>query len=88
MANTLAAYSFPSNVSAVQRGSRRPLDMSWVGPLDMDEYCCLCMDNPKNAALIPCGHRMCKACAQSMQHLRRSCPLCNRDITDVLLLFG
>ena len=38
--------------------------------------CKICMDNPLETALEPCGHTMCGKCAQLVD----SCPYCNRAI--------
>ncbi|BBN07622.1 hypothetical protein MPTK1_4g05100 [Marchantia polymorpha subsp. ruderalis] len=54
----------------------------------MEESCCICFDMPKDGALIPCGHRMCKGCAEEMRRIRHHCPICNRSIDAVLALYG
>lgn len=50
-------------------------------------WCCVCMGRGKGAALIPCGHTFCRACAREMRAGRGACPLCNRPIADVLDIF-
>jgi hypothetical protein len=50
--------------------------------------CCICFDNPKNAALVPCGHRMCVDCSVIVKEKRGGCPVCNRPIDSVLRLYG
>lgn len=53
--------------------------------------CIICMDNPKELACVPCGHRcMCKQCSQ--QFLTSSsenpqCPVCRTTITQTLQIF-
>jgi len=48
--------------------------------------CCVCLERPKNAALVPCGHQACRRCAE---HFRaNTCPVCRQPVTDVLALYG
>ncbi|GMI72699.1 hypothetical protein like AT4G03965 [Hibiscus trionum] len=51
---------------------------------DSISICCVCMERKKGAALIPCGHTFCSACARLLWVNRGSCPLCNRSILDTL----
>ncbi|GAQ83200.1 hypothetical protein KFL_001390170 [Klebsormidium nitens] len=52
-----------------------------------DAYCCICFENPKNAALSPCGHLLCVECAGVMHKTRKTCPVCSKKIESVLKLF-
>jgi ribonuclease D len=46
--------------------------------------CPVCLERrPRDAALVPCGHRLCRACAP---RLRRCC-ICRASITSLLRLF-
>lgn len=46
--------------------------------------CCpICMDGARNAALVPCGHTYCAACAARV----RPCAICRRQVSSVLRLF-
>jgi len=49
-----------------------------------DTTCTICCDGDKNAALIPCGHRLCGACACRLD----ICPFCNKRKDSVLKLFN
>lgn len=49
--------------------------------------CCVCMGRRKGAAFIPCGHTFCRTCARELWTSRRSCPLCNRLILEILDIF-
>jgi hypothetical protein len=53
-----------------------------------EDSCCVCMDKRKDAALVPCGHKvMCLACAQLLQARERKCPVCRRSIDNVVRVF-
>ena len=40
---------------------------------DDARLCAVCLDAPKDAALVPCGHRTCRSCAK---RVRRKLPFC------------
>ena len=45
---------------------------------DDDKLCVVCMENPKNQILIPCGHVcVCEACAKDIGD---ACPLCRKEV--------
>lgn len=44
--------------------------------------CAVCMDNPKNTAIVPCGHQFCAQCAQRLHR----CPMCRGRIQHRLRL--
>lgn len=52
-----------------------------------DQVCCVCMGRKKGAALIPCGHTYCRVCSREVWLHRRSCPLCNQPILEILHIF-
>jgi hypothetical protein len=52
-----------------------------------DVDCCICFENPKDAALVPCGHQFCLHCSNLIHDKRGNCPLCNKKIESVLKLF-
>lgn len=51
------------------------------------EVCCICFDNPKNGAIIPCGHCLCYECGTLIKEKRGECPFCNTKIESVFKLF-
>ncbi|KAL6975668.1 hypothetical protein U1Q18_040960 [Sarracenia purpurea var. burkii] len=53
----------------------------------IDAVCCVCMERSKGTAFIPCGHTYCRVCARDLWLNRRSCPLCNRLIAEILDIF-
>ncbi|KAG6541238.1 hypothetical protein Mapa_017399 [Marchantia paleacea] len=53
----------------------------------MDPICCVCMVGKKGAAFIPCGHTFCRNCTRELRKGRGTCPLCNRKIQDVLIIY-
>ncbi|RWR97824.1 zinc finger protein [Cinnamomum micranthum f. kanehirae] len=50
-------------------------------------WCCVCMERRKGAAFIPCGHTFCRVCTRELWLNRGFCPLCNRQVLDVLDIF-
>lgn len=50
--------------------------------------CCICFEKPKDAAFVPCGHRVCYGCGVVVHKQRGNCPMCNKKIDIVLRLFG
>ena len=50
---------------------------------DNDESCCICMDNFRDHALVPCGHMYCGKCVHKIKH----CSICKQEIKDVLRLY-
>ncbi|GJP78734.1 hypothetical protein CLOP_g9010, partial [Closterium sp. NIES-67] len=53
----------------------------------LEALCCVCMERYRKAAFVPCGHMLCRTCAQEVRDRRGKCPLCNRKIKDVLKLY-
>jgi len=52
------------------------------------DLCCVCVTEPKDAALVPCGHKaMCYNCACQVQARGLRCPICRNSITRVLRVF-
>ncbi len=52
--------------------------------------CCICMDRPTNATVVPCGHAFfCVVCLTEAQtnHRQRGCPFCRGPIEKVLRLY-
>ncbi|KAH9259092.1 hypothetical protein BASA81_002712 [Batrachochytrium salamandrivorans] len=48
-----------------------------------DSVCVICMDRPRNALLLPCGHvHMCHECATSLEN--KTCPVCRVKIDKVV----
>lgn len=72
----------------LQHMSQGHLQQAALLDASMEDSCCICYDRPKDAALISCGHRMCKGCAEEMHRIRHLCPVCNRIIEAVLALYG
>ena len=47
------------------------------------DECPVCFDAARDAAFIPCGHRVCRACSRQLT----SCPVCRGRVERVLSLF-
>ncbi|XP_052183409.1 putative E3 ubiquitin-protein ligase XBAT35 isoform X2 [Diospyros lotus] len=52
-----------------------------------DSVCCVCMGRKKGAAFIPCGHTYCRVCTRELWLNRGSCPLCNRQVLEILDIY-
>ncbi|KAL1832273.1 hypothetical protein ACET3Z_001924 [Daucus carota] len=52
-----------------------------------DSVCCVCMGRKKGSAFIPCGHTFCRVCSRELWLNRGTCPLCNRQIVEILDIF-
>ncbi|KAF5741406.1 putative ubiquitin-protein ligase [Tripterygium wilfordii] len=57
------------------------------GGRSSDWVCCVCMERNKGAAFIPCGHTFCRICSRDLWAKRKTCPICNRLIIQVLDIF-
>lgn len=61
---------------------------SWEEPTEeLDPLCCVCMVGLKGAAFIPCGHTFCRKCSRELWRGRRTCPLCNKNVREILDIF-
>jgi hypothetical protein len=54
------------------------------------EKCAVCMDQPRNAVLVPCGHAvLCMGCAGAIMDRRpRKCPICRQEPQSHFRLFS
>ena len=51
---------------------------------DEERLCAICMDNPKDTVLVPCGHQLCAACRPRLQR----CHLCQQPIERHVRLYS
>ena len=43
--------------------------------------CPICLDHKKNVSCVPCGHALCRACADAVSSRgNRKCPFCREDV--------
>jgi hypothetical protein len=50
-------------------------------------WCIICYENPRNTALIPCGHAMlCYQCA--LKSRSKGCPICRKRIREVMKIYS
>ena len=50
--------------------------------------CAVCMDKPRDAVLVPCGHAsMCFSCASAVMAANRRCPICRARAENHVRLF-
>lgn len=55
------------------------LDEAEHKSLDMEEECCICMENvPK--IILPCAHRFCERCVDAWSDAHKTCPVCRADV--------
>jgi len=83
-----------ASLSAALRGDLPPSDASMVVEMaraKLEEFeeasrCCVCLERPKNAAYVPCGHQSCRRCAEHFRN--KACPMCRKPVTNILALYG
>jgi len=51
------------------------------------EICSVCQQTTKDTVLVPCGHCMCKVCADNVQLINCHCPICNCFISAIHSLY-
>jgi len=51
--------------------------------------CPICIINPKNSIIVPCGHSLCKSCLDQQYKIDKKiiCPICRQDGTSVSNLY-
>lgn len=55
---------------------------------EQQKECIVCMDNPRNSVLLPCGHLgVCMTCATQLQGTTKICPICRNAITQFHQVF-
>ena len=90
--NTSAAnYFFENAIPALShRGNLAPAqdDDSASYKEGAERDCAICMDRPRGCLLCPCHHMItCFECAKSLLNRRDGCPICRKDITEVLKVY-
>ncbi len=54
---------------------------------DDARLCAVCLDAPKDAALVPCGHRTCRSCAKALRRRKLPCPSCRQPIDGTIKVY-
>ena len=54
---------------------------------DDARLCAVCLDAPKDAALVPCGHRTCRSCAKALRRRKLPCPSCRQPIEGTIKVY-
>ena len=54
---------------------------------DDARLCAVCLDAPKDAALVPCGHRTCRGCAKALRRRKLPCPSCRQPIEGTIKVY-
>ncbi|XP_013395922.1 peroxisomal fatty acid beta-oxidation multifunctional protein AIM1-like [Lingula anatina] len=53
-----------------------------------DRDCAICMDHTRDCLLCPCHHMVtCQDCARLLLNRRDSCPICRKEITEVIKVY-
>jgi Zinc finger, C3HC4 type (RING finger) len=53
-----------------------------------DDYtCCICMENPVDTAIVPCGHTLCSMCIARTSLGMRACHRCKAPVETCMRLF-
>ncbi|XP_078001048.1 putative 3-hydroxybutyryl-CoA dehydrogenase [Glandiceps talaboti] len=53
-----------------------------------DRDCAICMDRQRDCLLCPCHHLItCMECAKSLLNRKDFCPICRKDITEIVRVF-
>jgi len=78
--NALPALAHPGNV---QPNQDEPDELS-----DNERDCAICMDRHRDCLLCPCHHMVtCTECAKSLLNRRDGCPICRKEITEVIKVY-
>lgn len=49
------------------------------------EECIVCLNNESEKIFLPCGHKCtCANCSNELRKFSNSCPMCRRDIQDII----
>ena len=54
---------------------------------DDARLCAVCLDAPKDAALVPCGHRTCRSCSKALRRRKLPCPSCRQPIDGTIKVY-
>ena len=66
---------------------RGDLEAGPAGGMD-GPLCLVCFDRPRDGLLYPCGHRCtCTTCGRALLDARMTCPVCRRELRDVVRIW-
>ena len=55
---------------------------------DSDRDCAICMDRSRDSLLCPCHHMItCMECAKSLHNRHDGCPICRKEITEIIRIY-
>lgn len=57
-----------------------------IEELEEGARCFICLERPKNAAFVPCGHQACRRCAENFR--QKKCAICRASVSGILALYG
>jgi hypothetical protein len=51
--------------------------------IDENQLCVVCLENPREEVLVPCGHWvMCSECCAEIKSSSNECPMCRQEIIE------
>jgi hypothetical protein len=59
--------------------------------MEKEEFCCICMVEPRNTATFPCGHKyFCYSCIHDYvrNYPDRGCPSCRGLVLEIKKVYG
>ena len=77
-----------ASAPAMPAQERRPATQADADAQAQAAACAVCLDRPRNAVLVPCGHAaLCVDCAASVMAASRRCPICRARAESHVRLF-
>ena len=60
----------------------------WTKRMTVEQECIICMDCERDCLLAPCHHLVtCQACGDLLRHRGDSCPVCRKNIQQIIKFF-
>lgn len=70
------------------RGNTASTQDAELSANNQEKDCAICMDRPRDTLLCPCHHLItCGECARSLLCRRDGCPICRKEITEVIRVY-
>lgn len=88
---TFYVHDIPSLSHSGGHGSSQAVTNSrgGLGSNDGETDCAICMDKPRDCVMRPCHHMVaCYTCAAMLINRRDGCPICRKDIIEILRVYS
>ena len=77
-----------ANISATNNKSTKT-NVRKTKKVKVLEQCVVCMSNPSDFLIVPCGHKCgCEECLTNIKNRGGECPICRTNITDIVKVFN